>query len=66
MIPDPLLSKVPADKRSALESVLALDPRPSYHNDANRVYGMRFADLDLRFTVNGDVLTVTDINAVAF
>lgn len=66
LIPDYLLSKVPTDKRSALESVLSLDPRPSYHNDANRVYGMRFADLDLRFTVNGDTLTVTEINTVAF
>ena len=41
--------------------VLAQDPRPSYHDDPERVYGMRFAGLEVRFSVNGTELTVLEI-----
>ncbi len=34
-----------------LEAVLSLDPRPAYQDDENRVYGMKFADLDVKFKV---------------
>ena len=49
---------------AALIQVLELDPRPSYHNDPERVYGMRFMDFDVRFVVNGNILTVIDLVAV--
>lgn len=49
---------------AALIQVLELDPRPSYHNDPERVYGMRFMDFDVRFVVNGNVLTVIDLVTV--
>ena len=46
----------------ALYKVLALDPRPQYHDDPCRVYGMPFCDYDIRFTVSGDgVLEVVDV-----
>ena len=45
----------------ALIQVLELDPRPSYQNDPYRVYGMKFMDYDVRFTVDGNVLTVIDL-----
>ena len=45
----------------ALIQVLELDPRPSYQNDPDRVYGMKFMDYDVRFTVDGNVLTVIDL-----
>ena len=60
--PDELLSKVPPEKREALLGVLAQDPRPSYQDDPQRVYGMAFAGLDVRFTVDGDRLTVREIS----
>lgn len=59
--PDELLALVPEDKRSALLGVLAQDPRPSYQEDANRLYGMRFAGLEVQFTVEGTHLTVRTI-----
>src|SRR5690606_2319155 len=34
-----------------LAKVLSLDPRPAYQDDEERVYGMKFADLDVRFLV---------------
>ena len=41
-----------------LEQVLSLDPRPAYQEDAERVYGMCFADLNVRFKVDASNVTV--------
>ena len=59
--PAELLALVPKAKRSALLAVLAQDPRPPYQNDPDRVYGMTFAGLEIRFRVVEEQLTVTDI-----
>ena len=50
--PPELLSRVPEEKRDALLGVLAQDPRPAYQHDPARVYGMAFAGLTVRFTVD--------------
>ncbi|MBQ1255723.1 MAG: tRNA (N6-threonylcarbamoyladenosine(37)-N6)-methyltransferase TrmO [Clostridia bacterium] len=59
--PENLLSVFPQDKRLSLVKTLALDPRPAYHDDPNRVYGFAYAGCDVRFTVNGTILTVVKI-----
>lgn len=59
--PPALLEKVPLELRDGLWSVLALDPRPRYQNDPERVYGFGFADLEVRFSVDGNTLTVRDV-----
>ena len=56
-----LMDRVPEDKRAALLAVLAQDPRPQYQDDPERVYGMAFAGAEVRFRVEGDRLTVTEI-----
>ena len=56
--PPQLLERIPEERRQALIGVLALDPRPSYQDDPKRVYGMSFADRNIRFTVKGSILTV--------
>lgn len=61
--PPALLEQVPEEKRGALLGVLAQDPRPSYQHDPQRVYGMAFAGLEVRFTVEGNTLTVRGIQA---
>lgn len=61
--PPALLEQVPEEKRAALLGVLAQDPRPSYQHDPQRVYGMAFAGLEVRFTVEGNTLTVRGIEA---
>ena len=53
--------KVPPERREALRAVLALDPRPRYQDDPERVYGFRFAGLEVRFSVEGGVLRVREI-----
>ena len=45
----------------ALVETLRLDPRPSYHDDPERVYGLSFAGLNVKFQVNGAVLTVVEV-----
>lgn len=60
-IPQSLLQKVPAEKRSALLAVLGGDPRPSYQNDPERVYGMSFAGFNIKFQVKENQLTVREI-----
>ena len=60
--PSPLLELVPEDKREAAMACLADDPRPSYQQDEERVYSMRFAECDIHFTVSGTTLTVTGVD----
>ncbi len=60
--PDGLLERVPPERREALRGVLAQDPRPHYQDDAGRIYGFAFAGLEVRFQVEGGVLTVRDIS----
>ena len=59
--PHGLEEKIAPDKREALRGLLSGDPRPSYQNDPKRVYGVRYADYDVRFIVKDGTLTVVDI-----
>lgn len=45
----------------ALVEVLSLDPRPSYHDDPDRIYGLSFAGYNVRFKVSAGTLTVVDV-----
>lgn len=44
-----------------LEQVLSLDPRPAYQNDAERVYGMLFADLNVKFKIDDHKVQILEI-----
>lgn len=59
--PQELLAKVPEDRQQTLTEVLAEDPRPAYQRDLDRVYGLSFAGMDIRFTVKGRILTVHEV-----
>ena len=62
--PDELRTFFSDEDFAALCKVLELDPRPQYHNDPERVYGMTFAGYDVRFRVSGEgVLEVIDVKA---
>lgn len=62
--PPALLEQVPSEEREALLGVLAQDPRPSYQEDPERVYGMAFGGVDVKFKVAEGVLTVTTVNSL--
>ena len=60
--PEALLFPIPPDKRQALIEVLAQDPRPGYrHGESGKRYGVAFAGFDVRFIVEGSVLTVVEV-----
>jgi len=63
-IPDIVLSQIAKEKLQSLIEVLELDPRPSYHNDPDRVYGLSFSGYNVRFKVSEDVLKVIEITSL--
>lgn len=60
--PEELLKKLPEVKQQAAVSLLTHDPRPSYQNDPERIYGISFAGFDIHFQVKGSELTVLEVN----
>ena len=65
VFPEQWLAKVPEGKRAALTGVLAHDPRPSYQKDPDRVYGLDFGGVNVRFSVQDEVLTICEVTALA-
>ena len=63
VLPEDLEDKI-ADKllAASLVEVLSLDPRPSYHDDPEREYGLSFAGMNVRFKVFLGILTVVAID----
>ena len=61
VIPKDLAARIPADKLPALTEMLALDPRPAYQSDPQRVYGVRFGPYNIKFRVENSVLHVTGV-----
>ena len=59
--PSELLEKFPAEKRAALLAVLRNDPRPRYQDDPKRIYGMAFGGRNVKFSVDGETLTVITV-----
>ena len=61
IFPEELISIIPEEKRGGLIRILSLDPRDAYEKKEGHIYGMSFADWDIRFKVDGDTLTVVEI-----
>ena len=60
-IPEAFASSFTEDELQNVKEILSLDPRPSYQNDAERVYGMSLYGYNIKFKVNGTWLKVTDL-----
>ena len=56
--PETLLERIDEDKRDVVMELLSQDPRPSYQNDPERVYGMVYGKWNVKFTVGEGTLTV--------
>ena len=59
-MPDHLAQLFSATDLETLRQTLALDPRPSYHDDPQRIYGMPYGDYDVRFLVADGIVKVVD------
>ncbi len=58
---DEILNKIPFDLADGLIETLKHDPRPSYQNDSERIYGMSFGELQVKFQVKDNELTIIEI-----
>ena len=63
VFPDEFASFFSADELASLKEILALDPRPRYQDDPRKEYGLLFAGRNVRFSVDGETLTVIDVQA---
>jgi tRNA-Thr(GGU) m(6)t(6)A37 methyltransferase TsaA len=61
VFPEELLLQVAENQRESLIEVLAHDPRPQYHDDPERVYGMAFGGMEVRFKVEARTLVVVEL-----
>lgn len=61
VVPDAVAAHYSSDELAALHKVLSLDPRPHYQDNPEKVYGMMYAGKDVKFRVEGDVLTVVEV-----
>ena len=52
---------LPDDLKQNIIDLLACDPRPSYQNDPERIYGLEVSGYSIKFTVNGETLTVVSV-----
>lgn len=59
--PENLLCKIPVMQRQTIIDVLAEDPRPPYHNDETRQYGVSFGEHDVRFKVINGIVKVCEV-----
>lgn len=64
IIPDHVVEILGKEGTSCLRDILSEDPRPAYIENDERVYGFYFDKYEIKFTVNGKILTVTEIKEV--
>ena len=65
VFPEEIKSKLPDELQQKVVEVLEQDPRAAYNKKPDYVYGMSFAGYDIRFIVEGSILTVKDIVALS-
>ena len=63
-IPDELKMKIQEQDYDTIKTLLSQDPRTAYIHDNNRVWGMSYKDINIRFTVEGDLLKVLEITRI--
>ena len=62
-MPDEIVEVLGDDLTSVVE-ILGFDPRPSYQDDPERVYGLSFSGYNIRFKVSGKTLYVVEITKI--
>ncbi len=60
-ISDAMRAYVCDEDWECLKDILSHDPRPAYQEDPDRIYGMTYKQMQIRFKVDGNVLEIVDI-----
>lgn len=53
-----------SEQQGLINELLALDPRPAYQDDANRVYGMRYGQVNVLFKISAGQVQVEAIQRI--
>ncbi len=61
VVPEEIGRALSDEERQTLREVLAQDPRPAYQHQPDRIYGFRFSKYEVKFKVDGKVLTVVEV-----
>lgn len=61
-ISDEIKRDIDEETLSEIKGIIAEDPRPSYQDDAARIYGFSFAEYEISFRVENETATVTEIS----
>ena len=61
VIPEVWMNRIPQEKQQLLTAILEQDPRPSYQEDTERIYGMEYGGMEVKFCVSQGVLTVVSV-----
>lgn len=61
-LPAEMPPTISEETTQALIDTLRLDPRPHFHHDTDKQYGMKFGIYNVRFYVDGNELYVTEIS----
>ena len=64
VIDEKMSAEIPGEKLVVLKNVLAQDPRPRYIDDADREFGLSFSCFNIKFKVNDNKITVTEIEKI--
>ncbi len=59
--PDKVKEQLTEQQIENITELLSLDPRPSYQNDEERLYGLAFEDLQIKFKYQNTKIIVCDI-----
>ncbi len=63
-LPPEVADGIDGEILETIVELLANDPRPSYHNDPERIYGFPYSGYEIRFTVSENILTVKSIDKI--
>lgn len=57
-------AEIRPELRDTIRSLLAQDPRTAFIHDDGRIWGMRYAEYNIRFTVHDGILSVCEVGIV--
>lgn len=60
-----LAARIPAGREELVRALLAADPRPPYQDDPDRIYGMLYAGVNIKFVVKNGCAVVTAVETAS-
>lgn len=56
-----VLEQIPKEKREAVMEILSQDPRPGYQREPERIYGMEYGGMDMKFRVEDEKIILMKV-----